>query len=685
MTDPGDFSHRPRVLLADDEEGFRRSLAERLELRGFVVVQAASGEEAVRLARADRELDVVLLDFVMPGMDGGAALAELRRYRPEVPVVMLTAHGSVERAAETGRLGAFRFLAKPVPLAELETVLWEADREHAHALARRDTPLQRDKRRPPRPRRPHRRTVMLGVILAGLAALLLAAVLPPASGLVALLDTPRGADADAASDPLAGYAGWRQMDPGRTIADHYVERFRPAGIAPDHPRKARAAAGRTQLMIALIAVAAMFWAAGAVPIGATALLVAVVMYAGGVMRPDAIAQSFAKDAVVFIFGVLALSRVMTRTGLDKRIAMLLLRPVRGPGTLLFGFLPLFALACSFISETILVTLVMPMFLMVWRRLPRSPDRDLRPVLVLFALLVCYASNLGGPGSPAAGGRNAIMVGILADYGRPPSFLEWMRCGLPFVPVASLALGAYFLVVFRRHLPAGGLDVARVARDESRRIGPLTRDEKITALVGLAVVAGWLAGGERLGMGGPVLAGLVLLNLLGVADWRDMTRVPWDVVFLYGGASALGRGLAETGGALYLARGFLDLVPDAFMQGAMLPMAVSVVTGVVTNFMSDGATVAALGPITVPMATAAGAHPWALGFATAFASSFAHLLIIGTPASALVYILCRDPRTGRQLVTRTDFLKHGAVVWVLSFAVLWGWTFLGYWRWLGLTA
>jgi sodium-dependent dicarboxylate transporter 2/3/5 len=342
------------------------------------------------------------------------------------------------------------------------------------------------------------------------------------------------------------------------------------------------------------------------------------------------------------------------------------------------------MSCAFISETILVTLVTPMFIMVWRRLPVAPGRNPRDMMVLFALLICFASNIGGPGSPAAGGRNAIMVGILADYGDAPTFLQWMLYGLPFVPVAALVLGAYFFVAFRRSLPASGLNVAAVAREESDRIGPLTQDEKMTAVVSLMVVAGWVAGGERLGMGGPVLAGLVLLNILGVADWRDVTKVPWDVVFLYAGASALGLGLAASGGALYLATGALAVVPaDLLQDERFLPMAVSLVTGVVTNFMSDGATVAALGPITVPMAHAAGLNPWIIGFATAFASSFAHLLIIGTPASALVYILCRDPQTGRQLVTRTDFLKHGAVVWVLSFIVLWGWAFRGYWPWLGL--
>ena len=666
----------PRVLLVDDEDAYRSSLAERLALRGFVVVEAASGEEALQLARADLDLDVIVLDYRMPGLDGAETLAELRRYRREVPVVMLTAHGTVDTAREMGRLGVFRFLAKPVPVEQLETVLWEADRERARACVRRDTPLRARRRVSPR-----RRATILGVMSAALAVLLLAAFLPPASGLVQLVDLPR--QTERQGDPLAGYAAYRDLDPGESIADHFVDRYRPPGIDTDAPDKARQVAGRTQLMIALIAVAALLWATGAMPIGTTAWLVAAVMTFGGVMRADAVAQAFAKDAVVFIFGVLALSRVLTQTGLDRRIAMLLMLPVRGIGTLLFVFLPLFAVACSFISETILVTLVMPMFLMVWRRLPRPEGQDLRPVLVMFALMVVFGANVGGPGSPAAGGRNAIMVGILADYGEAPSFLEWIRHGLPFVPVAALAVGLWFYLGFRRYLPAGSLDVAAIAREASERLGPLTRDEKITAWVALGVVALWVGGGTRLGMGAPVLAGLIVLNVVGVTSWKNLVKVPWDVVFLYGGASALGKGLAVSGGALYLADGFVGALPDRLLEGVALPMVISLLTGIVTNVMSDGATVAALGPITVPMAEAAGVHPWTIGFATAFASSFAHMLIIGTPASALVYILCRDPQTGQQLVTRRDFLKNGFVVWVLSFVILWTWVFLGYWHWFGL--
>jgi sodium-dependent dicarboxylate transporter 2/3/5 len=145
---------------------------------------------------------------------------------------------------------------------------------------------------------------------------------------------------------------------------------------------------------------------------------------------------------------------------------------------------------------------------------------------------------------------------------------------------------------------------------------------------------------------------------------------------------MGVGLAKTGAALWIASGFVGILPEFLAAGAGLCIASSFFTGVLTNFMSDGATVSAIGPITVPMATISGTHPWAVGFATAFASSFANMLIIGTPNNAIAYSLAKDLDTGEQLVTLSDFFKHGFVITLLSFVVLWGWAILGYWRWIG---
>jgi len=145
---------------------------------------------------------------------------------------------------------------------------------------------------------------------------------------------------------------------------------------------------------------------------------------------------------------------------------------------------------------------------------------------------------------------------------------------------------------------------------------------------------------------------------------------------------MGAGLAATGGALWMADSFISVLPEVMKSGTGLCVATSIFSGVLTNFMSDGATVAAIGPITVPMATLSGTSPIMVGLATAFASSFAFMLIIGTPNNAIAYSMAKDPETGEQLVTTQDFLIHGSVVLVLSLLVLWGWTFFGYWRWIG---
>ena len=211
---------------------------------------------------------------------------------------------------------------------------------------------------------------------------------------------------------------------------------------------------------------------------------------------------------------------------------------------------------------------------------------------------------------------------------------------------------------------------------------MNRNEYLTAIVLLLLIVLWVTCSDVYGMGGPVILCLVILNVLRILRWQDIARIPWDVVALYASACALGKGLATTGAALYLADGFVGVLPEFLRSGEGLAMASSLFTGIITNFMSDGATVSAIGPITVPMATISGAHPWMVGLSTAFASSFAHMLIIGTPNNAIAYAMAKDPTTGEQLVTLADFLRHGAAILVLSFLVLWGWTFWGYWRLLG---
>jgi sodium-dependent dicarboxylate transporter 2/3/5 len=677
----------PKILLVDDEANFRGALAERLRIRGYEVLDIGSGEEAVKTVRADRDIDVVVLDLKMPGMGGEQALDEIKSFRPEVQVVILTGHGSYDSATTLGKLDAFAYATKPVEIEDLVKKIESARQEKVYASARLEVHATEKGSRWKWLVGSHGSRPLF--ILAGVALFLLLVLMPLPGRLLELVSTPKSPPEATATRPdlIAGFAGYRKMEAGETIADYYSRKNdlkRPDETGEGKRSLTPEETGsRAMIMLAAIVLAALFWASGAVPVGVAALLIGVVMYFGGVLKPDDVAKAFAKDAVLFIFGVLALSRAIGKTGLDRRIGLLLLAPARNLKLLLLVFLPLLSVTCSFVSEHALVAFTMPLFVMVYTSTMRASGlRCDRALMVIFALSLCFAANCGGPGSPAAGGRNAIMIGILGDYGYAPSFLEWVKYGLPLVPVLSLSVGLYFLLVMRKRVRVPDLNVSEEVRQASRKIGPMLRDEYVTAIVLVGVIALWIGASDSLGMGGPVLLGLVVLNLTRVLKWRDIAGIHWEVVFLYAGASAIGKGLAATGGALFLADGFVSLLPDFLKQGEGLAVATSLFTGVTTNFMSDGATVAAIGPISVPMAQIAGVHPWMVGFATAFASSFAHMLIIGTPSNALVFAMAKDPVTGEQLVTLVDFLKHGAAILVISLVVLWAWAFFGYWKWIG---
>ncbi|MBC8492112.1 MAG: anion permease, partial [Candidatus Marinimicrobia bacterium] len=387
--------------------------------------------------------------------------------------------------------------------------------------------------------------------------------------------------------------------------------------------------------------------------------------------------------VIFILGILALAKVISKTGLDRRIGLLLLGPVKSIPRFLFLFLPLMGIACSFVSEHALVAFIMPMLMLVYvSSTARAGVKSDKALAVMFVLSLCFAANCGGPGSPAAGGRNAVMIGILSDYGLAPSFGEWVKYGLPFVPVMAIVIGLYFYIVLRPKLKVKHVNVSTIVQGASDKIGPMDSKEYITAAVLIGTIVLWITCSESLGMGGPVLLALVVLNIFRVLRWKDVVGIHWEVVALYASACALGKGLAVTGTALFLADSFVRILPDFMSSGSGLAIATSIFTGITTNFMSDGATVSALGPITVPMAMISGTPPLMIGLATAFASSFAHMLIIGTPNNAIAYAMAKDPVTGEQLVSLGDFLKHGTIVLLLSWVVLWVWTILGYWRWIG---
>ncbi|MBU1564029.1 MAG: response regulator [Proteobacteria bacterium] len=114
-----------RVLIVDDEDDFRETIVKRLKVRKVLAEGASSGIEALKVLET-KDYDVIVLDVKMPKMDGIETLRHIKKLKPEIEVIMLTGHASVEFGIKGMQLGAFDYVMKPAPLNELLDTIIQA-------------------------------------------------------------------------------------------------------------------------------------------------------------------------------------------------------------------------------------------------------------------------------------------------------------------------------------------------------------------------------------------------------------------------------------------------------------------------------------------------------------------------------------------------------------------------------
>jgi two-component system response regulator HydG len=115
-----------RILIVEDDPSQLALLHSALAADGWFVIDAANGEEAVAKLDNDADIDVILSDLLMPGLDGKGVLEYAQAKRPEIPVIIMTANASVDSAVELLHAGAHHYLAKPTKLPELRITVQRA-------------------------------------------------------------------------------------------------------------------------------------------------------------------------------------------------------------------------------------------------------------------------------------------------------------------------------------------------------------------------------------------------------------------------------------------------------------------------------------------------------------------------------------------------------------------------------
>ncbi|MBR5687986.1 MAG: SLC13/DASS family transporter [Prevotella sp.] len=422
-----------------------------------------------------------------------------------------------------------------------------------------------------------------------------------------------------------------------------------------------------QRIIAIFAFATLMWVLEVVPSWATSVAIIVLMLlfcsdsgvkwmcnpdeVGPVLSHKGVMACFADPVIMLFIGGFVLAIAATKTGLDAKLAKVLLKPFGTKSEMvLLGFLLITGLFSMFVSNTATAAMMLTFLTPVFKQLP--PEGKGR---IALALSIPVAANLGGMGTPIGTPPNTIALKYLNDpegLDLGMGFGQWMLFMVPLVIV--LLIIAWLILRWLFPFKQKRIELAIEGGEESGV------KYKIVVVTFIITVALWLLDTVTgINSNTVALIPVVIFSMTGVINRRDLEEINWSVIWMVAGGFALGYGLNQSGLA--------SLVVENIPFGDYSPLLILVLSGsicyMLSNFISNSATAALLMPILVVVCSAMGDKLSGVGgtatllIGVAIASSSAMVLPISTPPNALAY--------ATDLVEQRDMAKIGIIIGVIS--------------------
>jgi len=270
---------------------------------------------------------------------------------------------------------------------------------------------------------------------------------------------------------------------------------------------------------------------------------------------------FGNDTVLFFIGVLAISAAITKSGLGRRISMMILR-LTGNKTshIILGFLIAGALIGMWITTLAAAAMLMPLARSIAEEEHLEPGKS-RFGKALF-IAVAWGSLIGGAGSPAGGGANNLAIGFVRDMlGTEITFAGWMLYGVPCMLLLILPAWWILMAFFKPEIK----QIRRSSEDlrsEYATLPKMTHNERSTMIIFLLTVVLWLVSkplgdwiGVKIPTSLPAVLGACLFFLPGVTDikWKDVeSDISWSGILLIASGISLGMLVYQSGAAQWLA-------------------------------------------------------------------------------------------------------------------------------------
>ena len=362
-----------------------------------------------------------------------------------------------------------------------------------------------------------------------------------------------------------------------------------------------------------------------VPLAVTSMVVCVALVVTGVLDLKQAFAGFIDSNVILFVAMFIVGGALFETGMANKVGGVITHFAKTEKQLIFTIMVVVGVMSGFLSNTGTAAVLIPVVIGVAAKSGFTRSRLLMP-LVFAAALGGNLSLIGAPG-------NLIAQSALQKTGSGFGFFEYAKVGLPMLVCGIL----YFLTIGYKFLPNNPNSSEVGSVGEQRDYSHVPRWKQILSLVMLiATILGMIfekQTGISLTVAGCI--GALVLVITGVLTEKQAYKaIDSQTIFIFGGTLALAKALEMTGAGKLVADQVIGLLGNN-SSPFMLLVVVFALSVVMTNFMSNTATVALLVPVSLSIAAGMGADPRAVLMATVIGSSCAYATPIGMPANMMV--------------------------------------------------
>lgn len=434
-------------------------------------------------------------------------------------------------------------------------------------------------------------------------------------------------------------------------------------------------AGKKAMGVAVFAI--IVWVSQAMEDAISGLVIVFLLAAMGATKLGDAFSGYANTAVWLIVIGFIMAGCMEKSGLSKRIALILVNSAKGSAVKVYWAVALVMLVTSFLvpSITARTLLMLPIIVGIGQAFGAKQGQSNIVKALLF--IVAMSGTMMSIGILTAHVGNPITVGLLEIATKQTiSWAEWFKIGAP--PAFILAAISVFILqkMWAPEIKTLGQGQDYV-RNELAALGSLTSREKYTMLVFFLTLVLWAT--DSLHKINVVLVGMVAVILLlwpgsGVMGWKEaQQKVPWNIFVLYGAGLSMGTALVSSGAAKWLAGTMLGPISTMAHSSQMI-LLIWIATALQIFFTGGGPKTTALTPIVIAHAVAIGADP--LPFALLLGMNMQHQYLL--PVSNMPNAVA----IGTGHLTSGELIKTGAVMSILAAAFM-SVMVLTYWKWLGV--